>query len=285
MSNETPTLRLAVASDAASVRALTRAAYAQWVPRIGREPKPMGADYDAAVARHRIDLAYLGDELAALIETIPGTGYLLVENVAVAPAFQGRGLGRFLMAHAERLAAEQGHAEIRLYTNKMFAENVELYRRLGYRIDREEESALGVTVYMSKAVAITVFFYGLFMDAAALRANGFHPANARQACVSGMALQIGQRATLIPDPAGRVFGFVMDLSQAEVDRLYAEPSVAAYRPEAVMAQLGDGSRIAALCFNLPPSDEPVTANPEYAGKLRVVAARLGLPSDYVSGIR
>ncbi len=29
----------------------------------------------------------------------------------------------------------------------------------------------------------TVFFYGLFMDAEALRANGFHPIDARQACV------------------------------------------------------------------------------------------------------
>jgi GNAT superfamily N-acetyltransferase len=152
MTIETPTLRQAAASDVAAVRALTRAAYAKWVPLIGREPKPMGADHDAAVARNRVDLAYLGGELAALIETIPAPDHLLIENVAVAPAFQGHGLGSWLMAHAERLATEQGHAEIRLYTNKMFAANVELYLRLGYRIDREEQSTLGVTVYMSKAM-------------------------------------------------------------------------------------------------------------------------------------
>ncbi len=147
-----PTLRQAGASDAASVRALVRAAYAKWVPLIGREPKPMGADYDAAVVSHRVDLAHLDDTLAALIETIPGSDHLLVENVAVAPAFQGRGLGRFLMAHAERLAAERGDASIRLYTNQRFTENIRLYLALGYGIDREEESALGVTVYMSKPV-------------------------------------------------------------------------------------------------------------------------------------
>ncbi len=90
---------------------------------------------------------------AALIETIEGEGHLLVENVAVAPNFQGRGLGRFLMAHAERLAAARGHAEMRLYTNQRFAENIRLYLALGYRIDREEQSALGVTVYMSKPVS------------------------------------------------------------------------------------------------------------------------------------
>jgi GNAT superfamily N-acetyltransferase len=152
MTADTPTLRRAVASDAAAVRALTRAAYAKWVPLIGREPKPMGADYEKAVVAHRVDLAWVGDELAALIETIPASDHLLIENVAVAPAFQGRGLGRFLMAHAERLAAGLGVAEMRLYTNQRFAENVRLYLALGYRIDREEESALGVTVHMSKAL-------------------------------------------------------------------------------------------------------------------------------------
>lgn len=148
----TPTLRQAVASDAADVRTLTRAAYAKWVPLIGREPKPMGADYEAAVVDHRVDLAYLDGQLAGLIETIAEPDHLLVENVAVAPAFQGRGLGRHLMAHAEQLAAAHGYRAICLYTNQRFAENVRLYRAIGYRIDREEESALGITVYMSKAL-------------------------------------------------------------------------------------------------------------------------------------
>jgi hypothetical protein len=109
-------------------------------------------------------------------------------------------------------------------------------------------------------------FDGLFMDAEALRANGFHPINARQACVPGMSLQIGRRATLVPDPARCAYGFVTGLSHQEVERLYAEPSVAAYRPEAVIAQLVDRSCLAARCFNLPPSDEPAQANPECAEK-------------------
>jgi Gamma-glutamyl cyclotransferase, AIG2-like len=132
---------------------------------------------------------------------------------------------------------------------------------------------------------IDVFFYGLFMDAELLRANGLHPTNGRQACVSGMALRIGGRATLVPDPASSAHGFVFGLSHEEVDRLYAEPSVSAYRPEAVIAKLADRSTIPALCFNLPPSSEINEANPEYAEKLRFVANRLGLPADYVASIR
>jgi ribosomal protein S18 acetylase RimI-like enzyme len=145
-------LRRAEAADAAAVRALTRQAYAKWVAVIGREPKPMGADHEQAVRQHRVDLACCDGALAGLIEMIPAADHLLVENVAVAPVFQRRGIGRRLMAHAEEVARALDYAEVRLYTNKLFAENVALYGRLGYRIDREELTERGTAVYMSKSV-------------------------------------------------------------------------------------------------------------------------------------
>jgi len=150
-------LRQAVDADAPAIQSLTRAAYAKWVAVIGREPRPMAADYAAAVRKHRFDLMYLDDTLdglalAGLIETIAEPDHLLIENVAVAPAFQGQGFGRRLMAHAEHLAASSGYDRIRLYTNKHFAENVQLYLRLGYDIDREEAFRGGTTVYMSKSI-------------------------------------------------------------------------------------------------------------------------------------
>ena len=145
-------LRQAVAADALAIRDLTRAAYAKWVPVIGREPKPMTADYEEAVRKHRFDLLYQDGKLAALIETICGADHLLIENLAVSPAFQGRGFARMLMAHVERLAAASGFRETRLYTNKLFAENLQFYGRLGYRVDREEAFKGGVVVHMSKPV-------------------------------------------------------------------------------------------------------------------------------------
>jgi hypothetical protein len=135
------------------------------------------------------------------------------------------------------------------------------------------------------APTVNVFFYGLFMDAEALRAKGLRPVDIRKASVSGMALRIGRRATLVADPDRCVHGFVIGLSHQEVAQLYAEPSVAEYRPEAVIAQLRDRSLVPALCFNLPPSDEPIEANPEYAAKLREVVTRLGLSADYAAAIR
>lgn len=140
----------ATAADADAIRALTRDAYAKWVPVIGREPLPMRADYAAAVREHRIDLLRLDGRLVALIEMVPHPDHLLIENVAVAPGFQGKGFGRRLLAHAEQVAASLGHGEIRLYTNQSFAGNLRLYQALGYRVDREEAFMGGLTVHMSK---------------------------------------------------------------------------------------------------------------------------------------
>jgi len=148
------TVRRATADDAAVLRALTRAAYAKWVPLIGREPRPMAADYEAAVQVHRFDVLEEDGEVIALIETVDEGDVLLIENVAVDPDHQSLGHGRRLLALAEDIARELGRPRVRLYTNQRFEVNIALYRRLGYAIDGEEDFGGGsVAVHMSKAVA------------------------------------------------------------------------------------------------------------------------------------
>jgi hypothetical protein len=132
---------------------------------------------------------------------------------------------------------------------------------------------------------INVFFYGLFMDEALLQAKGITSPDLRVASVPGFQLRIGNRATLVPIPSGRVFGLVASLSHSELERLYSEPSVQAYRPEAVLAHLVNGVILAALCFNLVESPSFNERNPDYATKLRALAERLHFPPDYVSSIQ
>lgn len=145
--------RPAKAADVDAITRLVRDAYAKWVPVIGREPLPMTVDYAAAEKEHDIDLAFAGDTLVGLIETMARADHLWIENVAVAPAQQGRGYGVGLLAHAEETARASGLAEIRLLTNEAFASNVGLYLKVGYVIDRTEPFRGGTTVYMSKRIA------------------------------------------------------------------------------------------------------------------------------------
>lgn len=132
---------------------------------------------------------------------------------------------------------------------------------------------------------IDVFFYGLFMDEALLREKGMNPKNRRTAFVENFSLVIGARATLVPRPNQTAHGVLFSLTHTEVDALYREASVSVYRPEAVAAQLEDGSVIPALCFNLPVPPSIEEKNPQYVSKLRELASRIGLPPGYVSSIQ
>ena len=57
---------------------------------------------------------------------------LMLENVAVAEAAQGRGVGRRMIDHAEAEAIWRGHQRIRLYTHITMVENQGMYAHLGY---------------------------------------------------------------------------------------------------------------------------------------------------------
>lgn len=145
--------RRAGAKDVPAIRDLVRTAYAKWMPLIGREPVPMAADYKAALKYHRFDLLEQDGRLIALIETIDKADHVLIENVAVHPHHQGKGLGRRLIDQAESLAAQKGYNYVRLYTNQKFTDNLDLYARLGYAIDREESFQGGICVHMIKRLA------------------------------------------------------------------------------------------------------------------------------------
>ena len=146
--------RRATLADAALVRALTRAAYAKWVPIVGREPRPMTADYEKAVSEHLIDIFERDGDAIALIEMKAEADHLLIVNIAVAPDSHGHGIGTRLLQHAESIARRLKLEEMRLYTNERMAANVALYQRRGYREDRREDAGpLGIAVYMSKRLS------------------------------------------------------------------------------------------------------------------------------------
>jgi ribosomal protein S18 acetylase RimI-like enzyme len=145
-------MRPATDDDVPAITALVDAAYEKWVPVIGREPMPMQADYEEAVRDHMIDLLFDGAELVGLIETILHPDHLFIENVAVAPARQHQGFGRHLMAYAEGKARGFHLFQLRLVTNAAFASNVQLYRDIGYRLEREEDFLGGTAAHMHKAL-------------------------------------------------------------------------------------------------------------------------------------
>lgn len=145
--------RSAQPQDVESIRELVRAAYAKWVPIIGREPLPMRADYERAIREHEFDILSIDGAIAGLIETLLHAHHLWIENLAVKPERQRQGLGRRLLARVERRAVAHGRIEARLLTNAAFAGNVMLYTSAGYEIHKEEPFMGGTTVHMKKTLA------------------------------------------------------------------------------------------------------------------------------------
>lgn len=72
-------------------------------------------------------------EYEAVPWTLPDTPIAVVHRLMVDPACQGRGIARNLMVCAERLAADNGFATLRLDAFSLNPQALRLYRGLGYR--------------------------------------------------------------------------------------------------------------------------------------------------------
>jgi GNAT superfamily N-acetyltransferase/DNA-binding HxlR family transcriptional regulator len=128
-------IRAARDADLPAVEDLVRRAYEPYIERIGRRPAPMDDDYAEAIAARRVFVAEerVDAGVLGLLVLIPAGDHLLVENVAVDPARQGKGLGRALLARAETVARRKGLPTLRLYTNAAMHENIALYSSLGWQ--------------------------------------------------------------------------------------------------------------------------------------------------------
>ncbi len=124
--------RLAGPDDVAFVRDATYAAYEAYLPVLGAMPLPVSADHGADIAAGHVWLVSDAGVDAGLMVLEAAADHLMIESLAVLPACQGRGLGRWMLDFAERRAREAGLPELRLYTNALMARNVGIYQQAGF---------------------------------------------------------------------------------------------------------------------------------------------------------
>jgi N-acetylglutamate synthase-like GNAT family acetyltransferase len=146
-------LRRAVIGDAGRARDLVRAVYGKYVAAMGRESRPMTADYKAAIENHQVWIVEDGGEMLAVLVLIAEPDAMILENVAVSERLQGRGVGSRLLVFAEAEAARQGYDEVLLYTNEMMGDNAAYYARRGYEETHREPFASTQVIHMKKRVA------------------------------------------------------------------------------------------------------------------------------------
>ncbi len=148
-------IRLATQTDRPDIEELVHAAYAHYVPRIGREPGPMLDDYAVLIEAARVHVLERQGVIQGVLVLIPEQNAMLLDNVAVASRARGSGVGRQLLEFAEQAAAEAGYRSIRLYTNEAMTENITLYTRIGY-VETHRATEKGLRrVYMLKPITPT----------------------------------------------------------------------------------------------------------------------------------
>ena len=141
-------IRPAGPEDLDAIRRCAAEAYALYVPRIGKKPAPMVADFATQISEGHVHVCVDGDRVLGYIVLYSRDDHLHIENVAVFPSQQGTGLGRHLLAFAEAEARRDGIAAIELYTNQHMTENLSFYPRLGYtELGRGEEAGFARVFY------------------------------------------------------------------------------------------------------------------------------------------
>ena len=137
-------LRPATEADIPAVLAVTRAAYE---PYIGRLNPPSGVlTENATGVRHYLEhggviVAVAGTEIVGVVRYESYEDHVYLGRLAVLPSWQGRGIGRRLVAAVEEWTLLLGLDEVQLNVRLELTGNHDLYRRLGFVEDGLETFA------------------------------------------------------------------------------------------------------------------------------------------------
>ena len=143
-------IRAATAADVPAIVDIVDRAYRHYIARIGKPPGPMLDDYAARVSEDAVWVLQEGSAIAGILVLLSTPEYLLLDNIAIAPDRQGRGLGRRLLTFTESEALRRGYREIRLYTHQTMIENQRLYALIGYEETGRGSEAGYDRVFMPK---------------------------------------------------------------------------------------------------------------------------------------
>jgi len=148
-------IRKAKPADEAAVVRCIQKAYQRYIVQIGKKPGPMLDHYLPLIVDGNVFCGEFCEEIVGILVLKKFDDYMLLDNVALLPEFQGKGFGKQLLAFAENYSSENNYHEIRLYTNVKMTENIELYNKLGYsEYSRKEENGYE-RVYFKKRLTST----------------------------------------------------------------------------------------------------------------------------------
>lgn len=127
------------------------AAYGAFENRLkGVTLPPLTVNYEDEIREFPVWVAETDLTIIGGLILMPGEGCMSVANLAVQPRFQGKGVGRALMAKAEAEAKALKFSVLRLSTHVALTKNVEFYVQLGWSETGRDETR----IYMQKSITL-----------------------------------------------------------------------------------------------------------------------------------
>jgi len=141
-------IQLATSDDLKNIQHCARKAYTKYIERMGREPAPMNADFAKQITLGQIHIALYESNFSGYIVFYREGDHLHLENVAVIPSYEGKGIGKSLINFAEQTARQEDLSAVELYTNEAMTENLIMYPKLGYiEVDRKQQDGFNRVFY------------------------------------------------------------------------------------------------------------------------------------------
>lgn len=142
-------IREAIPEDSESLSNCMVLAYSAYQERMaGLRLPPMDVEYAIEIRNYPTWVVDAEGRILGGLIMLFESDHATIANIAVDPQCQGHGIGGELMALAESKARKYNYSELRLTTHVLLAENVFLYRHLGW----EETGRDASRVFMRKQI-------------------------------------------------------------------------------------------------------------------------------------
>ena len=130
-----PFIRLAMTTDVPAIKLIARKSFERYVPLIGKLPAPMNAYFSGHVLKGTVFIAQSEKKQGSVLGyaiVLQRDGEWLLDNIAVSPEAQGRGVGSALIAACKTFLQKRGVQRYHLNTDEAMEQNLTWYPEIGF---------------------------------------------------------------------------------------------------------------------------------------------------------
>ena len=130
-----PFIRLAMTTDVPAIKLIARKSFERYVPLIGKLPAPMNAYFSGHVLKGTVFIVQSEKKRGSVLGyaiVLHRDGEWLLDNIAVSPEAQGRGVGSALIAACKTFLQKRGVQRYHLHTDEAMEQNLTWNPEIGF---------------------------------------------------------------------------------------------------------------------------------------------------------